>query len=72
LSSNINKPTLSDAIQLFERALALDVGNVLAMTNLSTALAVRADAHWGEDPTADMTRADELIDAAAALQPYYT
>ena len=69
LSSMINKTGLDEAVKLFERALTLDPQNVTAMTGLAVALDVRSDNHWGEDPAGDIARADELTDAATALQP---
>jgi TolB-like protein/Flp pilus assembly protein TadD len=69
VSNNINKPAWNEAINLFERTLALDPQNMTALTGLAIALDVHADNHWSQDPAADMVRAGELTNAAMALQP---
>jgi class 3 adenylate cyclase/TolB-like protein/Flp pilus assembly protein TadD len=68
LSNSFNKSAWNDAIKLFERSLALDPQNMTAMTALAVALDTRADNHWSEDPAGDIARADELTNAAMALQ----
>jgi tetratricopeptide (TPR) repeat protein len=69
LSNSFNKSAWNDAIELFERALTLDPQNLTAMMALAVALDVRADNHWSKDPAGDIARADELTNAAMALQP---
>jgi tetratricopeptide (TPR) repeat protein len=67
-SPNASRSAYDNAIKLFERALALDPQNFQAMRNLAAALAVRVENNWGP-PTVDMARAEELLNAAAALRP---
>jgi adenylate cyclase len=55
--------------KLFERAHALDPQDERAMMLLATTLAVRLLNRWSEDPSGDLKRAEELVDAALALQP---
>ena len=54
---------------MFERALALDPKNELAMTGLATALFARPYAGWSDNPAGDLARADQTADAALALRP---
>jgi adenylate cyclase len=68
-SNNFNKPASDDAEKLFERAHALDPKYEPAMTFLAIVLAVRADNHWSEDRAGDITRAEELLSSASALEP---
>ncbi len=68
-SNNFNKSASNDAMQLFERALALDPKNEQAMTFLAIVLAVRAESHWSDNSSGDLARAEELLNAAFALQP---
>jgi adenylate cyclase len=65
---NASRSAYDDAIKLFERALALDPQNFQATRNLAAALAVRVENNWGP-PAVDMSRAEELLNAAAALRP---
>jgi adenylate cyclase len=67
LSSNVSK--LDDAMNLYERALALDPQNITAMTGLAGVLQSRVTTLASKDPEADIARADQLINAALALQP---
>jgi adenylate cyclase len=60
---------LDDVVNLYERALALDPHNVPAMTGLAGVLQTRVTQLASKDPGADIARADELINAAVALQP---
>jgi TolB-like protein/Flp pilus assembly protein TadD len=69
LSNSFNQSAWNDAIRLFERALALDPQNLTAMTALAVALDTRVDNHWSGDPAGDIARADQLTNAAMALQP---
>jgi adenylate cyclase len=64
-SKLINK----DAIDLNERALALDPQNEPAMLGLSSALNDRAGNLWSQDPAGDIARGETLADSALALQP---
>jgi adenylate cyclase len=56
-------------MHLYERALALDPQNIAAMTGLAGVLQSRVTGLTSKDPGADIARADELINAALALQP---
>jgi adenylate cyclase len=64
-----NKSINGEAIDLNERALALDPQNEPAMVNLAFGLTDRVGNLWSEDPTSDITRAEKLSDSALALQP---
>jgi adenylate cyclase len=64
-----SKGNYKAAIATFERALALDPKNVLALTGLagySTALVMSG---WSEDPASDIARGEKAADTALALQP---
>ena len=69
LWNSSDKSKLGDVINLYERALALDLHNLLAMTGLAAVLQERVTQFASKDPGADIARADELINAALALQP---
>jgi adenylate cyclase len=69
LWSSSDESKLGDVMNLFERALALDPHNLLAMTGLAGVLQERVVQFASKDPPADIARADELINAALALQP---
>ena len=61
--------SLNEAIGLFERALSLDKNNVQALIGLSWTLEDRAN-NFPDDNAADhRARAEQVIDAALALQP---
>ncbi len=64
-----NESKLDDVVHLYERALALDPQNIAAMTGLAGVLQSRVTGLTSKDPGADIARADELINAALALQP---
>jgi adenylate cyclase len=64
-----SKASLSDAVTLAERALALDPQNVRALTVLANALVSRVIDRWSDDPAGDIARAEKAIDAALALEP---
>ena len=68
-SNNFNQAASNDAMQLLERALALDSKNERAMTFLAIVLTVRAQNHWSDNSSGDLARAQELLNAAFALQP---
>jgi adenylate cyclase len=68
-SNNLNQAASNDAMQLFERALDLDPKNERAMTFLAIVLTVRAQSHWSDNSSGDLARAEELLNAAFALQP---
>jgi adenylate cyclase len=64
-----NKSINGEAIDLNERALALDPQNEPAMVNLAFVLTDRAGNLWSDDPEGDIARAEKLSDSALALQP---
>ena len=68
MAPNATRSAYDEAIKLFERALALDPQNFQAMRNLAAGLAVRAQNNWG-NPAVDLSRAEELLNAASALRP---
>jgi cytochrome c-type biogenesis protein CcmH/NrfG len=68
-STHRDKSKYIDMTNLFERALALDPQDERTMMLLGTALAARLLNGMSEDPSGDLKRAEELIDAALALQP---
>jgi adenylate cyclase len=69
----IDKPpspeSLSEAISLFERALALDPGSVEAQSYLATALVSRVLDFGGSSQDADISRAEGLAAKAVAASP---
>ena len=69
LLSSSDESKLGDVMSLYERALALDPQNVPAMIGLAGVLETRVIQFASKDPSADIARADELINAALALQP---
>ena len=69
LLNSSNESKLDDVMHLYERALALDPQNIAAMTGLAGVLQSRVTSLASKDPAADIARADELINAALALQP---
>ena len=69
MPSDPNGTALSEAITLFERALALDAGNMRAMTGLTDALVTRVGLQASKNPAGDLERAEKTIDAALALEP---
>ena len=69
LSSSSDESKLGDVINLYERALALDPQNITAMTGLAGVLQSRVTNFASKDPGADIARADQLINAALAVQP---
>ena len=69
LNSNATKATLNEAKALFERARALDPNNAHAMIGLAFTLGWLVNNTWSDDPTRDIDRAEQTIDAALALQP---
>jgi class 3 adenylate cyclase/TolB-like protein len=68
-STHRDKSKYDDMKNLFERALALDPQDERTMMLLGTTLAIRLLNGMSEDPSGDLKRAEELIDAALALQP---
>jgi adenylate cyclase len=64
-----SKATMSDAVELAERALALDPQNVRALLALTNGLVTRVIDRWSDDPAGDLARAEKTVDAALALQP---
>jgi adenylate cyclase len=69
LWSSSDESKLGDVINLYERALALDPQNITAMTGLAGVLQSRVTNFASKDPGADIARADQLINAALAVQP---
>ena len=63
------KANLNDSVALSERALALDVQNVDALTVLANASVNRVLDRWSDNPASDIARAEKMADAALALQP---
>ena len=59
----------NDAMNLYERTLALDPQNVAALTGLAWGLVWNVIGRGSKDPAADIARADKSINAALALQP---
>jgi len=59
----------TEAVHLFERALALDPGSVEAQTSLAGALIDRVNSGMTTARTADIARAKELIGQALARSP---
>jgi adenylate cyclase len=67
-----NSPeVLGQAINLFERALSLDPQSVEAQTQLANALTSRVLDGMTTSGTADLARAEELVDQALAAAPRY-
>ena len=64
-----SKSSVNEAIALFERAVALDGQNFLALRGLAATLNTRVHLGLSEDPASDTARAEKTIDAALALQP---
>jgi len=62
---------LGQAINLFERALSLDPQSVEAQTQLANALTSRVLDGMTTSGTADLARAEELVDQALAAAPRY-
>jgi adenylate cyclase len=69
LWSSSDESKLGDVISLYERGLALDPQNIAAMTGLASVLQTRVTNLASKDPGVDIARADQLINAALALQP---
>jgi adenylate cyclase len=69
LWSSSDESRLGDVMNLYERALALDPHNLPAMTGLAGVLQERVLQFASKDPSADIARADALIDSTLALQP---
>ena len=69
LANSSDESKMGDVINLYERALALDPHNVSAMMGLASELETRVIQFASKDPAADITRADELINAVLAVQP---
>jgi adenylate cyclase len=59
--------SIKEAIGLFEKALSLDAKNIRALIGLSAELSSLDD--FGSESDAQRARAEQLIDAALALQP---
>jgi TolB-like protein/class 3 adenylate cyclase len=61
--------TYTEAIGLFERALALDPHSVDAQSFLASALSARVQAGWAESAAVDVARAEGLVGQALAAAP---
>jgi adenylate cyclase len=61
--------TRTEAIALFERALALDPQSVMAQSWLARTLAARETDQLAVSPTADVARAEALVQKALAAEP---
>jgi class 3 adenylate cyclase/TolB-like protein len=69
LYSNPTVASLAEAESLFERARALDPGNVPAMIGLARALNWQVNLEGNVDYVSGVARAEKLSDAALALEP---
>jgi adenylate cyclase len=69
LSKTVSKPTRDAAVEYFEKALALDPGSAEAQIWLANALVSRVIDETSDNPSADMLRAESLIDQALRNAP---
>ena len=69
LSKTVSKPTRDAAVEHFERALALDPGSIEAKVWLANALVSRIIDETAESPSADMVRAESLVEQALRSAP---
>jgi len=69
LSKTVSKPTRDAAVKYFERALALDPGSIEAKVWLANALVSRIIDETAESPSADMVRAESLVEQALRSAP---
>ena len=69
LSKTVSKPTRDAAVGYFERALTLDPGSIEAQVWLANALVSRVIDETAESPSADMVRADSLVEQALRAAP---
>jgi len=63
------RDTSTEAIGLFERALALDPNSVEAQSFLASALSVRVQAGWADSTAVDVARAEGLASQALTAAP---
>jgi TolB-like protein len=64
-----SRESIGKAIDLFERALALDPNQARAALGLAITLSIRATNFWSQDRNADFQRGAELADKILAAQP---
>jgi len=69
LSQTRTPGTYSEAINLFEQALALDPQSVEAQSRLATILAASVLNGWADPAAADLGRAEGLVDQALVASP---
>src|SRR5947199_8423089 len=69
LSKTVSKPTRDAAVEHFEPALALDPGSIEAKVWLANALVSRIIDETAESPSADMVRAESLVEQALRSAP---
>jgi TolB-like protein/class 3 adenylate cyclase len=60
----VTRDRLTEIINLYERALALDPHSVEAQSQIANMLAIRAGNGWSNSPAADLERAEELVGQA--------
>jgi adenylate cyclase len=70
LHSNRTRASFAEAMQFFQRALALDPQNARAMKDLAAALVMTKNNRWSDDPEGDIVRAGDLVDAALAMRRF--
>jgi adenylate cyclase len=59
----------AEAVRLYEQVLSIDPNYALPYTRMSNILQLNADNGWSDDVQADLTKAVELAEKAAALDP---
>jgi len=65
----VSRDRLTEIINLYERALALDPHSLEAQSQIANMLAVRAGNGWSASPAADLQRAEKLVGQALAEAP---
>ena len=66
----VTRDRLTEIINLYERALALDPHSVEAQSQIANMLAIRAGNYgWSASPAADLERAEELVGQALSVAP---
>jgi len=68
-NGQLTRETSDEAVALFDRALALDPNNVLALAGLANSLASRVIQGYSDDPGADVARAETAANRAIAAEP---
>jgi adenylate cyclase len=69
LSKTVSKPTRDAAVDYFERAFALDPASIEAQVWLANALVSRVIDETSDNPSADMVRAESLVEKALHSAP---